>query len=90
MSLIKSQTANAVVAGDFSRRPGDIIKITNSQETDQKYSEKRGSGKWMIAEINHVIDSPSNHLMGLTLIRDSNPVDPNESTEPTLFGKILG
>ena len=90
MSLIKSQTANAVVAGDFSRRPGDIIKINNSQETEQKYSEKRGSGKWMIAEINHVIDSPSNHIMGLTLIRDSNTVDPNESIEPILFGKVLG
>ena len=90
MSLIKSQTANAIVAGDFSKRPGDIIKITNAHESEQKYTEKRGSGKWMIAEINHIIDSPSNHLMGLTLIRDSNTVDPNETEEPSLFSKVFG
>ena len=90
MSLIKSQTANAIVAGDFSKRPGDIIKITNAHEAEQKYTEKRGSGKWMIAEINHIIDSPSNHLMGLTLIRDSNTVDPNETEEPSLFSKVFG
>lgn len=90
MNLIQAQRANAIVSGDFRLRPGNIINIVNENVGEEKHSQKRSSGRWMIEEINHLVDSPQNHLMGLSLIRDSGTIDPNETEEPSLFAKIFG
>ena len=40
---------------------------------------KNSSGRWMIAEIEHMIEGANAHSMRLTLVRDSLYVDANSS-----------
>ncbi len=78
MTLLTAQTAQAIVHGDFSIRPGAIINLEipmGNNETGLKNS----SGRWMIAEIEHMIEGANAHSMRLTLVRDSLYVDANSS-----------
>ena len=78
MTLLTAQTAQAIVHGDFSIRPGAIINLEipmGNNETGLKNS----SGRWMIAEIEHMIEGANAHSMRLTLVRDSLYFDANSS-----------
>jgi hypothetical protein len=77
MNLIQSQKAHAVVSGNLSLRPGDLIEIDNSIPLILKYNQKSSAGVWMIESISHLIE-PNNHEMSLKLIRDSIPINPED------------
>ena len=80
MTLLTAQKAEAVVQGDLSIRPGAIINMEVSQESVEGDSRlKSSSGRWMVAEIEHLLLGANSHGMKLTLIRDSLYVDPNGS-----------
>jgi hypothetical protein len=80
MTLLTAQKAEAVVQGDLSIRPGAIINMEVSKESIAgDVSLKSSSGRWMVAEIEHLFLGANSHGMKLTLIRDSLYVDPNSS-----------
>ena len=56
------------VLGDFTLRPGNIVKIN--------LPGKRYHGYWLVSTINHDI-AKTKHLMSVVLIRDSESSDPN-------------
>ena len=87
MMLINSQASVIVLNGDLSLRPGKLINITNKNVSTER--ERRFSGRWLIANISHTIQS-SQHKMILTLVRDSSPIDPNTSEELGFFASVWG
>ena len=86
MTLINSQQAVIMLSGDLSLRPGEIINITNQNPGSGK--ERRMGGRWLLAEIQHSMKRGGQHEMYCTLIRDSSPMDPNESESLGFFGEI--
>ena len=78
MTLLTAQTASAIVHGDFSIRPGAIINL-EIPIGNNKTGLKNSSGRWMVAEIEHIIQGANAHSMRLALVRDSLYVDPNSS-----------
>tara|TARA_R100000951_G_scaffold63632_3_gene53434 strand:+ start:13014 stop:13904 length:891 start_codon:yes stop_codon:yes gene_type:complete len=78
MTLLTAQKAEAIVHGDFSIRPGAIINIEVSKINDST-DLTSSSGRWMVAEIEHMLEGANAHTMTLQLIRDSLYVDPNSS-----------
>jgi len=86
MALINSQQASIMLSGDLSLRPGEIINITNKNIDSQK--ERRMAGRWLLAEIQHNMIRGGQHTMLCHLIRDSSPIDPNDSEHLGFFGEI--
>ena len=78
MTLLTAQTASAIVHGDFSIRPGAIINL-EIPIGNNKTGLKNSSGRWMVAEIEHIIQGANAHSMRLALVRDSLYVDANSS-----------
>tara|TARA_R110000824_G_scaffold168495_1_gene345487 strand:- start:732 stop:1490 length:759 start_codon:yes stop_codon:yes gene_type:complete len=78
MFLIKAQTAQIVLNGDLSLRPGTLIKIVNKLPGAEDPNTRRFSGRWMVTTISHIIQGES-HRMMIGLSRDSSPIEPNES-----------
>jgi hypothetical protein len=93
MGLIESQMAIMMLDGDLSLRPGtivnvvDVVPVADSGEGDA--SNKKFSGNWLVASINHIIPNAMNHNMILTLQRDSVPVSPDNVQEDKSFWEWL-
>ena len=87
MFLMNSQQAVVVLNGDLSLRPGALINIENKMPGAEEPNTRRFSGRWLVTGINHII-SGMNHKMTVSLSRDSNPLDPNESEELGWFETI--
>jgi hypothetical protein len=68
MMQILSNKIMIHVVGDFTLRPGNMIKIG--------IPGKRYSGYWLVSAITHNI-AKTKHSMDVTLIRDSESSDPN-------------
>ena len=68
MMQILSNKIMITVLGDFTLRPGNIVKIN--------LPGKRYHGYWLVSTINHDI-AKTKHLMSVILIRDSESLDPN-------------
>jgi len=81
MTLINAQKAQMTIAGDFSLKPGSIIRI-KIKEIDLEGNEKNksASGKWLVDSVSHFID-PQTHVMQVTLTRDSSYVDVEDYSE---------
>lgn len=71
MNLLMSNKIKIHVAGDLAIKTGMIIKIDSSSNLIEN-KKKRYDGKWLVLEIDHIMQT-GNHVMILTLVRDSNP-----------------
>ena len=78
MNLIQSQRAKALVSGNLSLRPGDVIQIVNKNALDSKYVENSRAGNWLVESISHLIVNPNEHTMSLKLMRDGSNINPND------------
>jgi len=87
MMLIGSQKSVVILDGDLTLRPGNIINIVNKLPGAGEKS-RRFSGRWLVAEINHTIQGMT-HKMMVTLVRDSNPIDPETSEELGWFESVI-
>jgi hypothetical protein len=66
MVLINANKVVIKVNGDLTMRPGMVVSLS--------YGNKRFSGKWLVASINHDFGM-NKHFMSMTLIRDSEYTD---------------
>ena len=78
MALINAQKAVIVLNGDLTLRPGKMIKLF-LEEPEAEGKQKRMSGRWLVAGIEHIISAQSAHRMIVTLTRDSTTIDPDAS-----------
>ena len=85
MMLIRSQVSGVILHGDLTLRPGELINITNKNPGSEK--ERRFSGRWLVSDINHGIHAAQHNMM-VTLIRDSSPLNPDDSENLTFFATI--
>ncbi len=85
LALLNSQSATMMIHGDFTLRPGELIYILDTVHSskDNKIQLKRHGGRWMVVNIDHLIN-PISHDMIVTLMRDSTTTDPNINEEITL------
>ena len=88
MLLINSQKAMVVLNGDLSLRPGELINIRNELPNADGKS-RRFAGRWLVADVNHII-SGMTHKMTLGLVRDSSPIEPDESEILGWFEEVAG
>ena len=83
MVQLTSQTVVASLPGDLTLRPGTIINVVNPRKADAPGNEvfRRTSGKYLVSKIDHRM-SLQNHIMSVTLTRDSSPQDSSGGSEP--------
>ncbi len=83
MVQLTSQSVVASLPGDLTLRPGTIINVVNPRKAEAPGSEvfKRTSGKYLVGKIKHRM-SLQNHIMSLSLTRDSSSQDSSGTTEP--------
>lgn len=83
MVQLTSQSVVASLPGDLTLRPGTIINVVNPRRVDAPGSEafKRTAGKYLVAKIEHKM-SLQNHIMGVSLTRDSSSQDTSGQSDP--------
>ena len=90
MLQLNSQKALIVVNGDFSLKPGQLIKLNIPLGIDAERSESRVSGNWLVSQIIHSFATQQTHRMTVSLVRDTASVETQESSWVEWFKNILG
>jgi hypothetical protein len=77
VALIKYQRIKILVNGDFTIKPGKIIKINRPVDNrNSKILKTRYEGSWMVYKVERII-KPGKHSMYLHLMRDYPYISPD-------------
>lgn len=83
ISQLISQRVRILINPNDKIKLGSIIELHNPNDLPDstKNKFKKISGRWMVAEISHII-KVNNYFMDLIVVRNSLHYDPNESQSP--------
>jgi hypothetical protein len=83
ISQLQAQTIKVRINPNSNIKVGSIVEIYNANDIPDatKNKFKTMSGRWLVSEITHIMDSIT-YVMDLILIRNSLHYNPNESQSP--------
>lgn len=90
LKQLDSQKIKIRIAPNDKINIGSIVELINENELPEETANqyKKISGRWMVAEIDHLMAGTIGYMMTVTLVRNSLHYDPNKSQAPkAVFGK---